>query len=80
MTWRRRETRDVLLRLVPLALAVLAVVTLVEQVLERRRLERERRPSVEQRLADLDELLRREVITRQEYDTARLRIITNPEG
>jgi large-conductance mechanosensitive channel len=70
----------VLPRLVLLALVIFAVVTMVEKMRERRRLEREGRPSVEQRLADLDELLRREVITRQEYDVARLRIITNPEG
>lgn len=67
-------------RLFLLALVVFAVVTIVQQVREQRRLEREERPSVEQRLAELDDLLRREVITRAEYDTARMRIITGRHG
>jgi hypothetical protein len=70
----------VLARLFLLALVVFAVVTIVQyvraQVREQRRLDREERPSLEQRLAELDELLRREVITRTEYDAARMRILT----
>ncbi len=69
-----------LARLFLIALAVFAVVAIVQQVREQRRLDREERPSVEQRLAELDELLRRELITRAEYDAARLRIITGRDG
>ena len=66
-------------RLFLLALVTFAVVAIVQEVRERRRLEREERPSVEQRLADVDDLLRRELITRAEYDAARLRIITGTD-
>ncbi len=61
-------------RLFLVVLATLAVVDIVRRLLERERARREE--SVEQRLAQLDELLMREMITRAEYDEARLRIIT----
>jgi large-conductance mechanosensitive channel len=70
----------VLARLFLIALVVFAVVAIVQQVREQRRLDREEQGSVEQRLAELDELLRRELITRVEYDAARLRIITGRDG
>ncbi len=69
-----------LARLFLLALVVFAVVAIVQQVREQRRLEREQQPSVEQRLAELDDLLRRELITRAEYEAARLRIISGRDG
>ncbi len=69
-----------LARLFLLALVVFAVVAIVQQVRDQRRLGREEQPSVEQRLAELDELLRRELISRAEYDAARLRIITGRDG
>jgi hypothetical protein len=50
----------------------IAVVTIVQQLREQRRPERESRPSVEQRLADLDELLRREGGARTECEVAGL--------
>jgi hypothetical protein len=70
----------VLARLFLLALVVYAVVVIVQQVRYRLRTTREEHPSVEQRLARLDELLRRELITRAEYDEARMRIIDREAG
>ena len=78
MRWRV-ETRRVLARLFMLALVVFAVMTIVQQVRIQRQLEREQRPSVEQRLARLDDLLRRELITRAEYEAARSKIIDDDE-
>lgn len=61
-------------RLFLVVLAALAVVDIVRRLLERERARHEE--SLEERLAQLDDLLRREVITRPEYDEARLRIIS----
>ncbi len=63
-----------------LALAVFAVVQIVQRALERDRARRDVRPSLEERLERLDDLLRREVITRAEYAAARLRLITGEAG
>jgi Na+-transporting methylmalonyl-CoA/oxaloacetate decarboxylase gamma subunit len=69
----------VLARLFLLALVVYAVVVIVQRFREQQRLERDERAPVEQRLAQLDDLLRRELITRTEYDAARLRIIAGED-
>ncbi len=68
-----------LARLFLLALVVYAVVVIVQRFREQQRLERDERAPVEQRLAQLDDLLRRELITRTEYDAARLRIIAGED-
>jgi murein tripeptide amidase MpaA len=70
----------VLPRLFLLALAVIAVVQITQRVLERERAKRDARPALEDRLARLDDLLRRELITRAEYDAARLRLLTGEAG
>ena len=67
-------------RLFLLALAVIAVVQIAQRVLERERAKRDARPSLEDRLDRLDDLLRRELITRAEYDAARLRLLTGEAG
>ena len=61
-------------RLFLVVLAALAVVDIVRRLIERERARREE--SIEDRLARLDDLLQREMITRSEYDEARLRIIS----
>jgi len=63
-----------------LALAVVAVVEIVQRALDRERARRDARPSLEERLERLDDLLRRELVTRAEYDAARLRLITGEAG
>jgi hypothetical protein len=68
------ETWGVLPRRFLVVLAGLAVVDIVRRLLERERARREE--SIEERLARLDELLQREMITRPEYEEARLRIIS----
>jgi hypothetical protein len=68
-------------RLFLIGLAVYAVAVVVQRVRERQSSgRREDQLSVEQRLARLDELLRRELITRAEYNEARLRIISGDGG
>ena len=61
-------------RLFLVVLAALAVVDIVRRLLERERARHAE--SIEDRLAHLDELLLREMISRAEYDEARLRIIS----
>ena len=69
-----------LARLFMIALAVYAVIAIVQLVRRQEQPELEDPPSVEQRLAQLDDLLRRELITRAEYDAARLRIISGDDA
>ena len=74
------ETGGVLPRLFLLVMAAYVVAAVVQRWREQQSSRREEPPTVEQRLAELDELLRREVITRAEYDEARLRIISGEGG
>jgi hypothetical protein len=75
------ETGGVVPRLFLLVMAAYVVAAAVQRWREQQASRRgEEPPTVEQRLAQLDELLRREVITRAEYDEARLRIISGKGG
>jgi hypothetical protein len=67
-------------RLFLIVMAGYVVAAVVQRLRDQQSSRREEPPTVEQRLAQLDELLRREVITRAEYDEARLRIISGGGG
>lgn len=67
-------------RLFLIVMAGYVVAAVVQRLRDQQSSRREEPPTVEQRLAQLDELLRREVITRAEYDEARLRIISGNGG
>jgi hypothetical protein len=70
----------VLPRLFLIVMAAYVVVAVVQRLREQQSFRREEPATVEQRLAQLDELLRRELVTRAEYDEARLRIISGEGG